>query len=439
MFWLIKKGQEPPHHWHCTSNSTMDADSPHNASLPGGFPFFGRFPFEVRLMVWEEACHVERIIPLLPGVGHLFPALHPHLAIPPLLHACSESRRVALQHYDLSFYPKIYTSRLYDHLMLHVFYPHQIIDFSLFFKRETGFNWAASPPRLAVLLDDIAFHQSTEDQRKTAWRTDPTWRQRLLPFSTDFIWSLGNRHRVLEQLTLLVVPPLTARPNCTAQRFEFVDGVPDLKVICDGLEPHFRERAQTSYSWPEGAEKRLPGFRVRHAVCSPWEASNASSWAASIRVRYSVEEYADLDFGAPPPGSERLPDNVFGLGLRGPWGTGPRCERITGIPRDLKRLRKPYCETVGLGPHVLWDSMRYLCVMSHSAHHEGLKHVLWLEDYKLPLPLLPSWSRNSDPLNLEIDFDAFLKESEERAKEEEDEDPSREMKSLNCNGLLFWD
>jgi hypothetical protein len=63
--------------------------------------------------------------------------------------------------------------------------------------------------------------------------------------------------------------------------------------------------------------------------------------------------------------------------------------------------------------------------------------VLWLEDYKLPLPRPPSWWTRKDSLNTDWDFNSLLKDAEERAKEDEDEDPE-EMKSLRYNGLLFW-
>lgn len=98
----------------------------------GEFTVFARLPAEIRLMIWEQACQIERIIPILPGVGHLFPITHPMLAIPPVLHVCADSRRVGLKLYILSFHPRLYTNRDRDQLMVHVFFPQQTIDSNLY-------------------------------------------------------------------------------------------------------------------------------------------------------------------------------------------------------------------------------------------------------------------------------------------------------------------
>jgi hypothetical protein len=422
-----------------------------------GFELFPGFPVEVRLMIWEQACCTERIIPLLPGQGHLFPRVHPLLAVPAVLHACSESRRIALKHYNLSFHAQIYTNPRYDTLMLHLFFPFQLIDFDLYSRPEADFNWDAAPGRLAVLLDDIGVHQSDEDESNRAWRTDPAWHQRLLPFSRSFVRSLVGRGSKLEELTLLVLPPLTARPNSTAHRFDFVEGVPDLVDMSEYLTTQLRDRAHGEIRWPLTS----PIVRVRHATCSLWPSSDANGhvpWSTTIRERHPAPAYADMEFGdkpvreAPQPGLQ----NFSFVSDPSPWGISScRRTRILAIRRDLKALKEPFCADIGLGPYALWEGKRYFCatgMWGAGIAYEADRQLLWVRGHEHELPKLES------PTLTDFDFDRFLGEDfespfefspadwqlrviEQKKREEEEVEEEQDpwnIKSLRFNGLYYW-
>jgi hypothetical protein len=412
------------------------------------FTVFRNLPTEVRLIIWGYACRTERIIPLLPGKGHLFPIVHPSLEVPPVLHACSESRTIGLKHYDLSFHRHIYINHDHDQLMLHIFFPHQIIDFALYFgsESENQFNWSAAPRRLAVLLDDISFHQSDEDERNDVWRTDPTWHQRLLPFSSDFTWSLTIYPMRVEELTLLVLPPLTARPNCAAQHFVLVEGVSDLTEVSDFLTKELRDRVHASifhrYLADDDEEIISPIVRVRHATCSTWMSDPATdvSWSAEIRDRHPAEHYADLEFGERPAREEQPGVEYFGS-LDVPPCTASRDERILAIRRDLKALREPFCSDVGLGQHILWEEPRYMCATSKMCAgigYEANKLLLWVGDEELPeskhFPLT-----NFDFDKFLLDAGEFLEASKRKVEEQVvEEDDGWVTKTLRQNGLVFW-
>ncbi|KAK4443139.1 hypothetical protein QBC34DRAFT_417618 [Podospora aff. communis PSN243] len=415
------------------------------------FTVFPRLPTEVRLIIWSHACRTERIIPLLPGKGHLFPIVHPSLAIPPVLHACSESRAVALKHYDLSFHRHIYINHECDQLMLHIFFPYKIIDWGLYFGSESGneFNWDAAPRRLAVLLDDISFHQSDEDERNDAWRTDPAWRQRLLPISAEFAWSITVYPLRVEELTLLVLPPLTARPNCAAQRFDLVEGMSYLVEMSNFLEKELRDRIHDNTFRrclaDEDEEVFSPVVRVRHATCSPWTSSAAAdiSWSAASRDRHPAEHYADLEFGQRPTREEQ-PEVYYASSGDLPPCTAHRNDRILAIRRDLKRLREPFCSGVGLGPYVLWEEPRYMCGTSKGCAglvYDARKQLLWVGDEELP--------ESSYFPGTDFDFDKFLSDATEfveaceRKVEEQvvelEEDNGWATKTFRACGLIFWD
>ncbi len=190
------------------------------------FHFFPKFPKEIRLAVWEAVCDEERIIPVLLGVGHFSPVTHRQLAIPPLLHACAESREVGLHRYNLRFHPRVYTNPDRDYVMRHVWYPHQRIDQALY--QNADFDWEALP-RLAVFIDDISFQQHEFCLTQRAKGPEETREKKLWPFSSHFLWSISSRLGKPKpaalrerELLLLVLPPLTARPNPVAQRIDMV-------------------------------------------------------------------------------------------------------------------------------------------------------------------------------------------------------------------------
>ncbi|KAK0646929.1 hypothetical protein B0T16DRAFT_458805 [Cercophora newfieldiana] len=446
------------------------------------FSLFPNLPAEVRLLIWGHACCAERIIPLLPGQGHLFPRVHPTLAIPPALHACSESRQVGLKHYNLLFHPHLYINPEYDHLMLHVFYPQQVIDPALYLRPVAGFHWGAAPRRLAVLLDDISFSQSYQDSQCAAWITDPKWRQRLTPFSQEFMSLLVSLGANFEHLTLLVLPPLTARPNPTAHRFDLVDGTPELLHMSKYLTEQLRDGIRgnvVDLPWLEEAMERegtvhddelyrqvqieealATAVRVSvcHATCVSWAPDLDVSWSAPLRQRHSAAQYADMKFGNKPVREDPPPFLDF-MDLP----MADRGDRIRAIRKDLRALSEPFCADLGLGPHVIWEQNVATCgtsMLSCGIGYEAEKQLLWLFDHEDAVPKL-----ERPP---EFNFDDFLKETprrpsrssgrafsnwvhgiideEQEGKDEEVEEEEVEeeadawtMTTLRFNGLVHWE
>lgn len=345
--------------------------------IPNQFTLFPRLPAEIRLLIWNFACRVERIIPLLPGLGHLSPLTHPTLAVPPVLHACSDSRRVALKHYNLSFHPRLYVNHDYDHIMLHLFYPHQLISLNLYHHSAAAFNWDRCPPRLAALLDDASFYEPLEDEddnENTTRRTDTPWRQRLRPVSPEFLVLLSP---AVEELTLLILPPLTGRPNPTAHRFDLVNA-PDSTMDADGasLTSEIHDRLREIWDLHDDdentSEALLPNIRFRFATCEQWTSHSSQG----LRNKRSAELYADLKLGKNPAD----PGVVLGFMDMGPRCREPRDERIRAIQRDMQMLREPFCRDTGLGPHAVWERevivvgpMRQVVPQNYRAH----RRLLW--------------------------------------------------------------
>ena len=388
--------------------------------------------------------------------------MHPAHAVPPVLHTCSEARQVGLKHYNLSFHPRIYINRQYDQLMLHILHPQQMIDFSLYGCFTSGFNWKASPRRFAVLLDDISFHQSNEDVFCSAWKTDPTWRQRLLPFSRDFISTvISTPTKVVEELTLLVLPPLSARPNPTAHRLDLVEGVPDLIDMGEYPTKQLRDRISlfSNCTVAEGDLEPAIQVRVRHATCTSWAPDLDVSWSTEQLQRCSAAEYADMEFGNKPEiATEETTGFNFMMAPPGFHGFADRNDRIDAIQKDLEALKQPFFANVGLGPHVMWERQRaigktsYFMMLSSGIRWEADKMLLWVFDHKNAVPKhkLPP----SDP----FDFDRFLKDPDgfvgdlnlgsgnhrneagekEHGEQEEKETDSWSMRCLMNNRLLHW-
>ncbi|KAK0719099.1 hypothetical protein B0H67DRAFT_147624 [Lasiosphaeris hirsuta] len=429
---------------------------------PPQFTLFPCLPIEIRLIVWEQVCTEERIIPLLPGLAHLFPITHPTLAVPPVLHACSQSRRIALSHYNLSFHPQVYTNPDHDRLMLHVFFPLELIDFSLYHPPMTNFNWDEAPRRLAVFLDDISFHQSDDDLFNDVWQTEPgPWRKRLQPFTASFARSLRSHFTTWrpEEITLLILPPLTARPNPTMHRINLVEGTPALSDLGDFLMRQLRDRTHDiphpGYDDNEADSTWIsPPVRVRHATCSPWPLTPDMDPAA-MRERHPAAYYADLEFGNKPVLSGPELQMRFGR-PPSPFYTGSRKDRIRGIRKDLKLLRAPFSLNTGLGSNVLWEEERYGCgtsIMIRGVIYKGTRQPIWWDGDQEELA---KWIDPGSPdfdfgrFNFEFDFDAFLKDfesgkvsdpwdmNEDGETEVEDEDPLT-IKTLRLNGLVYYD
>ena len=338
----------------------------------------------------------------------------------------------------------------------------------MYTQPEAGFNWDCAPGRLAVLLDDIGFYQSDVDHYDRAWRTDNAWHTRLMPFSHSFVGSLVRRRSKLEELTVLVLPPLAGRPNCTAHRFEFAEGVEELVDMGEFLTTQLRDRGYGVVDWPSGTDGEAaesPIVRVRHALCELWPSSDANiksdvSWSTALREGVSAPAYADMEFGEkpalppPPPGVDQFSFHSSSL----PWGiSSSRRKRIQAIRRDLKALRQPFCTDLGLGPYVLWEEKRYMCVtgmFGSGIAYEADRQLLWLSGHEDELPKLES----PRPLT-DFDFNSFLakdfetkfdpenwqaqeierrkREEEEEEEEEEERDPWK-IESLRFNGLYYW-
>ena len=117
-------------------------------------------------------------------------------------------------------------------------------------------------------------------------------------------------------------------------------------------------------------------------------------------------------------------------------------------------LREPLCRDVGLGPHVLWEQERYACChvnFNSGILYDARKQLLWVEGHENELPKVSARSS----MSTNFDFDAWLRENPTSAElrfyfdalgnpgskneddVEEEEDPW-EIKSLCCNGLLYY-
>ncbi|KAK1758995.1 hypothetical protein QBC47DRAFT_370853 [Echria macrotheca] len=395
------------------------------------FHLFPRLPSEIQLMIWECASAVERIVPILPGLGHLSPITHQTLRVPPILHACANSRQVGLKYYNLSFHPRLYINRDYDHLMLHIFFPDSIIDSNLYDQPEAEFNWKAAPPRLAVFLDDISFYQSEYEipSRGSSHPRDPTCGPSFHPFSWDFMRSIARYFdytdpTTLTQLTLLVLPPLTARPNPMAHRLDFASG----PVFEDMTSFHAAEfRARKNRDEPE-----LPPLVLRHAAVSPFPTPFPTP---SQPPAY----YASLKYGFEP--TPRDIDNTphvwwaGGYALSSPTDVLTRQYRLSddqkrfeAIQNDINLVSHPFSHGnhVGLGPHVVWDHQPHYCGNGAVAarrvyHYQGIPRLLWADrgKEKRPVKGRESWSSSDD--------------------EREEQDPAGpRWNTLRFNGLFFW-
>ncbi|KAL2016428.1 hypothetical protein VTK56DRAFT_3515 [Thermocarpiscus australiensis] len=320
-------------------------------SPTSSFSLFPSLPNELRFQIWEWACCTERVIPILPGKGHLSPVTHPALAVPPVLHVCTESRSVGLSHYNRSFHPQVYVNPNYDLLLMHVCFPHQKIDGRLY---RDGFDWSAAPKTLAVFLDDISFSDADDaveswmwerpefaDMYCRTWRGPTPQRERLVPFSQDFLWSLVSKPfsaAKFREMTLLVLPPLTARPNPVAQRIELVEGssgaqelVRAGRFFTDELALRAREHARR---WPMDAtanwsERAVPRVRVRFATCTPWDSDGGDA---------STGAGEDLKFE-----------------------DGVDAKLVHKTRMEAQEMKQPFCADQGLGPHVIFRKHPWRC------------------------------------------------------------------------------
>ncbi|KAK0618894.1 hypothetical protein B0T14DRAFT_565801 [Immersiella caudata] len=410
------------------------------------FHAFPRLPSEIQIMIWESACTVERIVPILPGLGHLSPITHQTLRVPPILHVCTNSREIGLRHYNLSFHPRLYINRDYDQLMLHIFSPFKTIDCSLYKLPEASFNWEKAPRRLAVFLDDASFHQSRHEGLSWA-NYSPTSGPSFRPFSDEFMWSVdsypGNFKGPvrISELTLLVLPPLTVRPNPMAHRLDLASG-PVLNSMSSFLNAELRTRAEEAGDPPPP----MPRVILRHALLSPFP-------TPFPKPCHSPAHYADLKYGTKlTPDDIANPSPAFTL-LRPPAGIPirhyrllPKQYRMSAIQRDIDLLSHPFShgDRVGLGPYIVWNRESYRCgngarTAALAFHYRGIPRLFWMsaeeEERRVKCDQFRAWQR--------VMRDRGELGEKEGAGDSGDEEGYEYLTgprwdTLRFNGLYFW-
>ena len=420
------------------------------SGLDAEFHLFPKLPTELRLQIWGLACEEERVVPLLPGVGHLGPVTHKHLAVPPILHACAEARSVGLRHYDLSFHPQVYLNRDRDIVMHHICYPRELIKSGLYglqldgidddddgptyIRREDYFKQSAAPSRLAVFLDDISFEPNLTSD--SFWDTDPdsrhtrTWsgvnsgntphKPRLLPFGVDFLWSLRTHFPAgradLGELVLLVLPPLTARPNPVAQHLELVGGGVKMQSDAGGQRDLAGPLSEATHFFNQELQLR----------------------AAEIGTNRSAEEH-----WAPPRVSIRFATCT-------PWpkadGVGPQVDPVDRVARlgmpeargavlqEMERFKKPFFEDLGLGPHVMWRQFHHWCGtgrMQSPYDYEATAAPVWPEE----ILTMPENQKNSPPKGV---LDSDEEEEGEGEKKVTKKWYKERIATYRYNGICRW-
>jgi hypothetical protein len=368
------------------------------------FTIFPDLPKELRLKIWAEICSVERVLPILPGKGHLAPRTHKYLAVPPPLHVCAESRYIALQHYGLRFHPRIYTNPERDTAMLHITYPRQRIDKILYLHskgQSRGFSWDALP-RIAVFLDDIGFHKVTEQTSTT--RTDPppslyyrewydslTRPETLLPFDDDFMMSLYGfpysesfAMRGPREVMFLILPPLTARPNPVIQRIELV-GLPGESAAAHGLQvmetfygAEFLDRVREHvFSWQRDDNWTPPKLTMRYATCTSWE-STTNSFAELGEEEKWREVEPEVPRTTPKTDEEEMEEE------RQLEALSHHNTLEDAIGADHRMLfEELYDREQGLGPNVLWSRSISYCgtgMMSSPYSYDAIRVLLWEDE-----------------------------------------------------------
>jgi hypothetical protein len=384
------------------------------------FPLFSHLPKDLRLKIWDEICSVERVLPILPGKGHLKPITQPQLAVPPPLHVCAESRYIALRHYGLRFHPRIYTNPERDTAMIHITSPHQRIDNGLYLGDDgfpKDFNWTVLP-RIAVFLDDISFLRVDQDTESTlpsdlydrTWLNAVTRRERLLPFSAEFLTSLyGIPYDEIsglkgpQEVMLLVLPPLTARPNPVMHRIELI-GVPRDSPAEHGLqameaflseEIDHREEDRTDGWTP-------PRIKMRYVTCTPWRPQPDPLAGLNEEEKW-VEVQPELKRTAPKTDGDDEWRRQQG---------GEHRTKENAIEEDKRVLFQTlYGDDQGLGPYLIWNRHYPRCgtgMRMTSYSFNGSRDLLWsaeltneqLQMYR-QMPNIKTYKGNGLPRDLQ--------------------------------------
>lgn len=297
------------------------------------FSCFPLLPIEIQLEIWEAACRVERVLPLLPGQGHLGPVTHSALAVPPILHVCSNSRKVGLRFYNLAFHPRVYTNRDHDLIMVHIHFPFQRIDPVVY--AGAGFNWSVPPRRLAVFLDDIGVEDTEsipisrlrEGNRFSETPHGATSWNRYLLFSTEFIESTvvtSARWSRFDEVVLLILPPLTGRPNPVTHQIELVD-VPPPGGMSQFLQEEAHRRCTETWQTNRNIIPQHPvAISVRFATCKAWDP--LPSIAVPPPMSIEISEKARLQVQGDVEALRSLFSRDQGLGQMDIW------ERMLSVP-----------------------------------------------------------------------------------------------------------
>lgn len=166
------------------------------------------------------------------------------------------------------------------------------------------------------------------------------------------------RPKRLEELTVLVLPPLTARPNPIVHRLDIVDEclhAGTTKEMERFLADQLRERAEATINrgrTPNTMWNPL-GVRVRYATCSlwpsnPWHGSpeNHAARSAEFYVERKCYKDSKLKLNEANPAGSLFNFRDLYCGK----------QALQAIQKDMEALSRPFCRDIGLGPHLLWES-----------------------------------------------------------------------------------
>ena len=209
------------------------------------------------------------------------------------------------------------------------------------------------------MLDDISFQKDPADAQANSNANAVEQNRPLKPFSKGFLWSLAMyRPKRLEELTVLVLPPLTARPNPIVHRLDIVDEclhAGTTKEMERFLADQLRERAEATINrgrTPNTMWNPL-GVRVRYATCSlwpsnPWHGSpeNHAARSAEFYVERKCYKDSKLKLNEANPAGSLFNFRDLYCGK----------QALQAIQKDMEALSRPFCRDIGLGPHLLWES-----------------------------------------------------------------------------------
>lgn len=180
---------------HTTENILYQTSLSRDSHIPRTFRHFKYLPYEIRAQIWEQAFPSGRVITLRNHIPKRWPWSTPqnngttsHSRIPAVLHACQETRYLALKSYSLAFGSS-------EHFETPVFCPKVYVDFS----RDTLYI----PQDLLCKMVDREYFRETFPLVYDL--------ERIRALATGSITTLGN-FAVLSGLEELII---CARPRFT--------------------------------------------------------------------------------------------------------------------------------------------------------------------------------------------------------------------------------